>query len=259
MKIYHYSSIENLALILKNRTLRFSCAQNLNDPEEAVTTDFRNSLQKHTFVSCWSQNSEESIPMWKIYADNGHGVRLESNTDYIHFIGKETNINGTDIVVQNVSSPKSHKKNFILLRQRKHAEDCHYFRVEYSDEEKHFVTDASDDKIKRFQFNMEKAFATKKKHWSFENEIRFILLGVYCEDKYQSNNWQYHFNQIHAKKPFSSEYVDLILQQDFFDNLSITCSPLMTKSERIITESLVEVFNKKRIDFINESLIKMQE
>lgn len=45
MKIYHYTSLETLALILKNRTLLFNNVKNMNDPEEVVTEDFKSSLQ----------------------------------------------------------------------------------------------------------------------------------------------------------------------------------------------------------------------
>ena len=34
MKIYHYTSIETLALILKNKTLRFNNAKFVDDPNE---------------------------------------------------------------------------------------------------------------------------------------------------------------------------------------------------------------------------------
>lgn len=58
MKIYHYTSLETLALILKNRTLLFNNVKNMNDPEEVVTEDFKNSLQDYAFISCWTQNRE---------------------------------------------------------------------------------------------------------------------------------------------------------------------------------------------------------
>ena len=45
MKIYHYTTLETLALILKNRTLRFNNVKNMNDPEESVTEDFKSSLK----------------------------------------------------------------------------------------------------------------------------------------------------------------------------------------------------------------------
>ena len=92
MKIYHYTSIETLALILQNKTLRFNNAKFVDDPNEAITKDY-GSVQDYVFISCWSNESTESIPLWKIYGNNCHGVRLESDTKYIHFEGEETPLN----------------------------------------------------------------------------------------------------------------------------------------------------------------------
>ncbi len=49
--LYHYTSIETLALILKNRTIRFNNLLNVDDPEEAETKDLGLS-GKHCLVSC---------------------------------------------------------------------------------------------------------------------------------------------------------------------------------------------------------------
>ena len=100
MKIYHYTTIENLALILHYKTLRFNNARNVNDPEEAITEDF-GSLKDYLFISCWSKASNESIPLWKMYANSGKGIRLELDTEHIHLRGLEDK-NGLNCVVQNV-------------------------------------------------------------------------------------------------------------------------------------------------------------
>lgn len=39
MRIFHYTSIETLALILKNRTIRFSRLDKVDDPEEYDITE----------------------------------------------------------------------------------------------------------------------------------------------------------------------------------------------------------------------------
>ena len=72
MKIYHYTSIETLALILQNKTLRFNNAKFVDDPNEVITKDY-GSVQDYVFISCWSNESTESIHLWKIYGNNCHG------------------------------------------------------------------------------------------------------------------------------------------------------------------------------------------
>ena len=74
--IYHYTSIESLALILKTRKLRFTRLDGVDDVREAQAhagIDFG----KFFFVSCWTQEVEESIPQWSMYSREMQGVRLE--------------------------------------------------------------------------------------------------------------------------------------------------------------------------------------
>ena len=79
---------------------------------------------------------------------------------------------------------------------------------------------------------------------AFEKEIRFILLGCSLEPDKNKNNWQLVFNNITKKKSVSSSFVDLILFDDFFNNLTITTGPLQNESEKIIVQSLVQKYNQ---------------
>lgn len=75
-RIYHYTSIESLALILKTRKLRFSRLDGVDDVQEAqrhAEIDFG----KFFFVSCWTQQAKESIPQWSMYSSKMRGVRIE--------------------------------------------------------------------------------------------------------------------------------------------------------------------------------------
>lgn len=75
-RIYHYTSVESLALILKTRNIRFSRLDRVDDVREAqrhIGIDFG----KFFFVSCWTLDDLESIPQWSMYSDQMRGVRLE--------------------------------------------------------------------------------------------------------------------------------------------------------------------------------------
>lgn len=48
--LYHYTSIENLALILKNRTIRLNTLDKMDDLQEQKTRDVQN-FGKFFFVS----------------------------------------------------------------------------------------------------------------------------------------------------------------------------------------------------------------
>ena len=242
MKIYHYTSIEKLALILENRTLRFNNAKFVDDSNEAITKDF-GSMQDYVFISCWSNESVESIPLWKIYGNNCHGVRLESDTNYIHFNGKETPLNGMYKVVENVKKEVG-SDYFINVWQLDKPTFNHYFETNYSDEERIFMKDTSTPTQESYEYQVDAAFNTKATCWSFEKEIRFILLGCSLEPSQDTNSWQLVFNNITDKKNISSRFVDLMLFDDFFNNLTITTGPLQDEAERIIVHSLVQKYNQ---------------
>jgi hypothetical protein len=74
--IFHYTSIESLALILQTRKLRFTRLDRVDDVQEAQAHAGIN-FGKFFFVSCWTQQSEESIPQWSMYSRAMQGVRLE--------------------------------------------------------------------------------------------------------------------------------------------------------------------------------------
>lgn len=73
--LYHYTSLETLALILTNKTLAFNSLLNVDDIEEAQSMDMGN-FGKYVYVSCWTDKKEESIAMWNLYTPNMHGVRI---------------------------------------------------------------------------------------------------------------------------------------------------------------------------------------
>lgn len=253
MRIYHYTSIQTLALILKNKTLRLNCAKNVNDSDECITKDF-GSLQKYCFVSCWTKNEDESIPFWKIYADGGRGVRLESDTDFIHFRGEKPNGNPIRLIVDNVNKQKKDSW-FINLCQNKTSMN-HYFVTKYSDEKRRFQIDCSTKTTQQWIYDIESAFNTKKTCWSFEEEVRFILLGCRMENQ-KPYAWETVFNGITTGKHINDSWVDLILEQDFFDNLKITTGPLASEADKIIVKSLISYFGKNIK--VSESIIKMRE
>ena len=70
--LYHYTSLENLALILKNKTIKFNNLLYVDDMEEAETEDM-GLFGRFVYVSCWTMDSEESIPMWNLYTPNKIG------------------------------------------------------------------------------------------------------------------------------------------------------------------------------------------
>lgn len=58
--LYHYTSLEKLALILRNRTIRLNPLDKMDDLQEQKTADVPN-LGKFIYVSAWTSEKDESI------------------------------------------------------------------------------------------------------------------------------------------------------------------------------------------------------
>ena len=76
MLIHHYTSIESLAMILSTRKIRFNRLDRMDDLEEGRVAAQGVPLGKYTYVSCWTEEQEESIPLWNMYAGKEMGVRI---------------------------------------------------------------------------------------------------------------------------------------------------------------------------------------
>ena len=82
-KIYHYTTIDTLALIMLNKTIRFNRLDKVDDKEESIfgSGPFDTKVSKNVFVSCWTRNPEENPDLWQRYARGNKGVRIALDED----------------------------------------------------------------------------------------------------------------------------------------------------------------------------------
>lgn len=82
-KIFHYTTIDTLALIMLNKTIRFNRLDNVDDTDESKygSGPYNTILNKYVFVSCWTKNPAENIDLWKRYANEGKGIRIAMDED----------------------------------------------------------------------------------------------------------------------------------------------------------------------------------
>lgn len=62
-RVYHYTSLGTLELILSNKTLRFTRVDGLDDGMEAAT--FPGDLSRKFFVSCWTTDPSDTPMAWR--------------------------------------------------------------------------------------------------------------------------------------------------------------------------------------------------
>jgi hypothetical protein len=72
-RLYHYTSVDTLKKIIDSKSLLFNRNDRLNDLVEGTRTK---SFQSNYYISCFTYNAEESIPLWHIYGKRDKGVRF---------------------------------------------------------------------------------------------------------------------------------------------------------------------------------------
>ena len=71
-KLYHYTSIETLKLIIESKSLKFNRNDKMNDLIEHRRNEF---ADFDYYITCFTHEDFESIPLWHIYAKR-EGVRI---------------------------------------------------------------------------------------------------------------------------------------------------------------------------------------
>ena len=74
--LFHYTAFEALQNIIHDKRMRLSNLALLNDPVDYARLSNDPFIQNRVYVSCFTDIKEESIPLWRIYADSPYGVRI---------------------------------------------------------------------------------------------------------------------------------------------------------------------------------------
>ncbi len=264
--IHHYTNLEVLALILKNRTLRFTRLDQVDDPEEGVFVSNGINLGPYTFVSCWTECEEESIPMWYMYTRKEWGVRLsfEKKGLFKTYIDNVYEINGVKISkpdgpVVSLFSPEVRwkQKGYTPPIITEDYDECHFYRImQYVDDVRPYsaksvkeLSQQEDDM--RITIEIDKVGSYKNKRWAFQKESRFVLLFMPGNIHAFYNTPHYFQEQkriikdVINNKELGFSYYDMSLSVEAFEHLVITMSPLCSPAQRVIVESLCEKYAPK--------------
>jgi len=266
MKIHHYTTIDTLALILNNKTIRFNRLDMVDDLEEGNVESSGVKLGHYIFVSCWTENVEESIPLWKMYTNNGMGVRISLEEDmfkdYFLTDQKIENLQATGAMYSKLPlteilnceyliSPLFDKKSGFFYRNVEYVSDIH-------ERTKNAVKiEKNEDKIKSMNISFKEIGSYKNSRWAFQEETRFVLnimprnsaIGF---DSPELGAWFCHVYSNNIQLPFTSYYMNL--KDDIFDSMEVTLSPSVTDAQKLIVEALLSKFAPKAK--LNDSMLK---
>lgn len=258
MKIYHYTNIESLALILKNKTIRFNRLDQVDDVEEGAVESLGVRACKYVFVSCWTEVPEENIPLWKMYGGDAGGVRISMEREmFKEYLITDLNLgNGLRTIGAIWSKIPKHdieNPNYMFIPILNYDNDLFYRHVKYVDDISIYTKDA----IQLSNYNNGRADMQaklkpfgyyKNKRWAFQNETRFVLYAFPCNILKEGNNPEISTiftNSILTNRLLPFSYYDMCLKDDAFETLEITLSPSATEAQKIIVQSLIEKYAPK--------------
>ena len=254
--LYHYTSIDILALILKYHTIRLNPLNKLDDLQEQKTADIEN-LGKFVFVSSWTSDEKESIPMWKMYTNPLSGVRIKLHKN--PFVTKGTFLK--DIIAKTGMTAEPNQpemvKTFLDLSElmskgyySPQAWDGEILKeIQYTDDQSLLEPKVSETTDSNIKIDIGKLGIYKSKYWEFQKEWRYIMCFIPLDFKGGPEGISQSINLTAQKlllgienPPFT--YYDLTIDSESFRKMEITFSPKITEGNRIILSDLVEKYNK---------------
>ena len=173
--IFHYTSIENLLLILKTKSICFSSLENVDDMEEKETGDLKN-FGRFYYVSCWNKSRKESIPLWTMYSQDMQGVRIElPKFPFKRYSYKGGEYYFKDDTIEYIDMEKMYNDTKMVMLD----EGIKLFDIEYTDNEKLLYPTIKNIQSKNLlKYDFSKLGKYKRSNWSFQEECRYGVLMV---------------------------------------------------------------------------------
>lgn len=230
--LYHYTTINTLGFILNNANMRFNSLAQMDDLNEVVVRN-RN-FGKYCFVSCWTAEEKESIPMWKMYSDDLNGIRIKlplfpfktyNSKEYIIPV-KEQYQNGYYF-----SSP---------------LKSCFLRPIEYKSIEQVEEIKNGHIGMKNYQMFGYEEFENgyyKNDFWNFQKEWRYQLFAVPTKGKipFGEEEKDEAYIETLPDLPFKDKY--LMLDENKLSQMEITMGPKTNEIDELLVNMLVENYN----------------
>lgn len=251
MNIYHYTSIQTLALILKYRKIRFNRLDRVDDMEESIygSGPSQTKLGMYSFVSCWTKNAKENLALWNMYT-RYKGIRI--GLDEMPFPTYKVNDKFTSLLPNAINFGK----DYFMTSFNNEAKlyDVEYVENPQEEIEK-LITPTKNGGI---IVDTTRIGSFKRKEWEIQKESRFKITvepaDVYgaAKDTLESQsapiyNFLYKMfdslgTSIMTNKPIETTYIDLTLDSKKLESMEIMMGPLTTEADRIIVESLLSPY-----------------
>ena len=252
-RLFHYTNIDTLALILKNKTIRLMPLCGLDDPQENQTQDMYN-FGRFFFASCWTDDEQESIPMWRMYTNPEAGVRisLPANPFRRYQYTQEEfasiarvpadHIGGDETITTFLPAEDLAKGMFSTAFL---SGDKVLTKIEYTDDASKLMPEILKVGDESISLNWSTFGVCKNTGWAFQREWRY-LLNISSLDAFGDLSTlgermaQMAQGIIDGTAPAPCEWYDLHIADEAFAQIEITASPKMSAGNRMLLELLLD-------------------
>lgn len=254
--LYHYTTLDKLALILRNQAIRFMPLSSLDDKQEARCAE-SNCSGDLVFVSCWTDLSEESIPMWSMYASLRNGVRIGLPIAPFKKYQIKSNSKKAASIVKffNKQAEGSVPESFLCLDRLpagvtpgQVCTDLNKFllRVEYTDEDKELIPSIRSRSANSIRIGLSEMGKYKNLSWAFQHEWRYRIVFYPIDITKESSsgltaceveNTLDEILEGVRRLPF--DYFDFQLEPTVLRNIEIMLSPGMSSGNVVLAEELL--------------------
>lgn len=263
--LYHYTSVDSLALIFKHKTIRLNSLDKMDDLQEQKTADISN-FGKYFFVSSWTSDKTESIPMWRMYTNPQSGVRIKlrknpfkwtttTGSDFIEKLGYIPDNTSTVTYSQNTFLNLAEMmKMGVYCAQAWNGDILH--EVIYTSDKNLLEPQVAKTEGQGLSISFGELGRYKNMHWVFQKEWRYLMsfipmdFSVSTDDMYKKFQ-KTAINILAGTETLPINYFDLEIDNKYFEEMEITPSPQMSAGYRTLLDDLVEKYNPNAV--INES------
>lgn len=254
--LYHYTTIDTLALILKNHTIRFNSLDKMDDLQEQQTADIKN-IGQFCYISSWTDDATESIPMWNMYASLNRGVRIKlrknpfkvyknKSSDIANSLNAKILDSNKDTFIPSIIPLAEMFEGKFVSPQALGQNILH--KVAYTDDNEKLYPHLLEENGTQFTISLGNLGIYKNLHWAFQNEWRYILnifpLNLSQPPEKSLYDFQFIANQIRLGLARQAiPYYDMVIADEYFKEMEIILSPRLSAGNKIIAYSLIEKYN----------------
>ena len=258
--IHHYTDINTLALILKNKSIRFNRLDRVDDITEGEAFTSL-SLEKFFFVSCWTYDHEERLPQWNMYTTDMAGVRITLPLKMFDYKPLEVPDTFNNIIQEgSIISPIPFENIFgenylvppIFLNEEHFGRRVEYepdFAQRKNDAIKNNVSPTGE--IEGSISDPTGVAALKSPDWAFQKEYRFVLFIVPSLPMSDDPNF---FEKLSKELPNivatsltlgkgpDLTFFDVNIGHSALNEIEITTGPLCQDGDYLLVEALLDKY-----------------